>query len=75
MRIGKKLPRAAAPILGILFCLFTTIGHAAGIKLLQIPADANGPAIKGMVWTPCAEPAGEIPFGPFTLALSQYGIC
>ena len=67
MRIGKKLPRAAARILGILFCLFTTIGHAAGIKLLQILADASGPAIKGMVWTPCAEPAEEIPFGPFTL--------
>lgn len=46
MRNYKKLPRAAAPILGILFCLFTTIGHAAGIKLLQIPADASGPAIK-----------------------------
>lgn len=51
----------------VLFCLSITVAHAAGIKFVQIPADANGPALKAMVWTPCAEPAQDVPIGPFIL--------
>jgi predicted dienelactone hydrolase len=51
----------------LVWCLYATITHAAGIKLVQIPADTNGPALKAMVWTPCAEPAEEMPIGPFVL--------
>ncbi len=51
----------------ILLSLSATIAHAAGIKFVQIPPDAAGPALRAMVWTPCAEPAQEVPIGPYTL--------
>ncbi|MEM5403735.1 dienelactone hydrolase [Paraburkholderia unamae] len=63
----KILPYAAAQILTVLLCLFTAVAHAAGFKRLDIPADANGPALNAMVWTPCAEPAENVPFGPYIL--------
>jgi predicted dienelactone hydrolase len=55
-------------ISAVLFCLSTTLAYAAGIEIVQIPADANGPALKAMVWTPCAEPGGEVPIGPYVLS-------
>lgn len=54
-------------ILAVLFCLSTTISQAAGIRFLQVPADANGPALKAIVWTPCAAAAQEISIGPYVL--------
>ncbi|WP_322013700.1 alpha/beta hydrolase family protein [Paraburkholderia sp. J12] len=48
-------------ISAVLLGLFATVAHAAGIKVIQVPADANGPALKAMVWTPCAEPAQDVP--------------
>jgi predicted dienelactone hydrolase len=54
-------------ISAVLLCLSTTIAHAAGIKFVQIPPDANGPALRAIVWTPCAEPAQEVPIGPYVL--------
>lgn len=51
----------------VLFCLSAAMAHAAGIKFAQIPADADGPALKAIVWTPCAEPAQEVPIGPYLL--------
>lgn len=52
----------------VLFCLSSAIAHAAGIQFLQIPPDANGPALKAIVWTPCAEAALEVPVGPYVLS-------
>ncbi|MEW6339587.1 MAG: alpha/beta fold hydrolase [Pseudomonadota bacterium] len=54
-------------ISAVVLCLSTTIAHAAGIKLVQVPADADGPALRAMVWTPCAEPAQAVAFGPYVL--------
>lgn len=54
-------------IAAVLFCLATAIAHAAGIKIIHVPADANGPALKAMVWTPCAEPDQEVQIGPYDL--------
>jgi predicted dienelactone hydrolase len=34
--------------------------EAAGFKFIDIPADANGPALTGAVWSPCTEPPQEI---------------
>lgn len=51
----------------VVLCLTVANAHAAGIKFVQIPADANGPAIKAMVWTPCAEPAQDVTIGPYVL--------
>ena len=49
-------------------CLFAASGQAAGVTTIQIPVDADGPPLKAMVWTPCAEPAQEIKIGPYVLA-------
>ena len=50
-----------------LLCLFATLSQAAGFKIVQIPADANGPGLKAMVWTPCAAPSLEVAIGPYVL--------
>ena len=49
------------------FCLTATLAQAAGLRSIDIPADADGPAIHGMIWYPCAETPGEIPVGVFIL--------
>ncbi|MBV9978861.1 dienelactone hydrolase [Bradyrhizobium sp.] len=41
------------------FCLTATLASAAGLMGIDIPADAEGPAIHGVVWSPCTEPPGE----------------
>ncbi|MFM0717514.1 alpha/beta hydrolase [Paraburkholderia strydomiana] len=56
-----------AMILAVLFCVSAALSHAAGIRFVQVPADANGPALKAIVWTPCAAPAQDIPIGPYML--------
>ncbi|MGJ7606935.1 alpha/beta hydrolase family protein [Variovorax sp. LT1R20] len=52
------------PILRLLFLaiffLSATLAQAAGFRIVEIPATAEGPALRGAVWTPCASPAGEI---------------
>jgi predicted dienelactone hydrolase len=50
-----------------IFCLAATIAWAAGIKFVEIPADAHGPALRALIWTPCAAPARELPIGPYIL--------
>jgi predicted dienelactone hydrolase len=49
------------------FCLTATLAQAAGLRGIDIPADAEGPAIHGVVWYPCAEPPGEIRIENFIL--------
>jgi predicted dienelactone hydrolase len=45
------------------FCLTSTLAQAAGLRSIDIPADADGPAIHGMIWYPCAKPPGEVKLG------------
>lgn len=54
-------------VLAALLCLSATLTHAAGIKLVRIPADADGPELKAVVWTPCADAAQTLTIGPFEL--------
>jgi predicted dienelactone hydrolase len=49
------------------FSLITTLAHAAGFRVIDIPADAGGPAIHAAVWYPCPEPPGAIDLGNITL--------
>ncbi|GLH80847.1 dienelactone hydrolase [Bradyrhizobium sp. SSBR45G] len=51
----------------LVVCLSATLAQAAGLRSIDIPADAEGPAIHGMVWYPCAEKPAEIPIGAFIL--------
>jgi predicted dienelactone hydrolase len=37
-----------------------------GLRFLDVPADADGPAIEGAMWYPCSEPSGEIDLGKIT---------
>jgi predicted dienelactone hydrolase len=42
------------------FLLAVPAAQAAGLKAFDIPASPGGPAIRGLVWHPCAEPPQEI---------------
>jgi predicted dienelactone hydrolase len=55
-------------LLAILFLCLASTAHAAGIKLLDIPADASGPALQAAVWTPCAEKSEEFTIGNYVLS-------
>jgi predicted dienelactone hydrolase len=61
------MPLALLRPLVALACLATAIVHAAGFDTLEIPASAEGPALRTAVWTPCAKPAAEFPLGPYVL--------
>ncbi len=49
-------------------CLTATISHAAGFRLIEVPPDADSPALSGAMWYPCSEPPGQIDLGPITLS-------
>jgi predicted dienelactone hydrolase len=51
----------------IVLCFMATLAHAAGFRFIEVPADAAGPALKGAMWYPCAEPPGEIHLGKITV--------
>ncbi len=44
-------------------CLTATVTQAAGFAFIDVPADKDGPALHGAVWTPCAVPARPIDLG------------
>jgi hypothetical protein len=43
-----------------LFVFAVSTAQAAGLWAFNMPADAAGPAIRGLVWAPCAAPPQEI---------------
>ena len=49
------------------FWFMATLAQAAGVRSIDIPADADGPAIQGAIWYPCTEPPGEVHLGKATL--------
>jgi predicted dienelactone hydrolase len=51
----------------IFLCLVATFAHAAGVRVIDVPADAKGPALHGAIWYPCSEPPGEVKLGNATL--------
>lgn len=56
-----KAPMTLKQLLSIAtICLSSALAQAAGFRFIEVPADANGPALKGAVWSPCAAPAGTI---------------
>jgi predicted dienelactone hydrolase len=46
-------PRLGGLILAAICCLATTPAQAAGIRFIDVPADADRPSLAGVVWTPC----------------------
>lgn len=53
-------PRLGELVLIVVACLAATLAHAAGLGFIEVPADAGGPALTGIVWTPCAAPPSEV---------------
>lgn len=64
-RIPSCMPNAklVLSLACVVLTLSATAAHAAGFQRLNLPMDQNGPGLQGAVWTPCAEPAGEIKVG------------
>ena len=46
---------------------------AAGLKFLNVPADASGPAITVSVWYPSADKPTPVTIGPFTVLGAKEG--
>ncbi|MFT4267616.1 MAG: dienelactone hydrolase [Xenophilus sp.] len=57
----------AIPVL----CLAPVLALAAGFAFIDIPADRDGPALRGAVWSPCATPASRIELGPIAIEGSR----
>ena len=47
--------------------LAASLSHAAGITFIDIPADKDGPPLRGAVWSPCSMPAEKIVLGPLVI--------
>jgi hypothetical protein len=47
----------------IALCLTATVVQAAGFRFIEVPADAEGPALTGAMWYPCSKPPGAIDLG------------
>jgi predicted dienelactone hydrolase len=50
----------------VILCLIATLAHGAGLRAIDIQADAGGPALTGAVWYPCSQPPGEVDIGKYT---------
>lgn len=51
----------------VILCLTATLAHGAGLRAIDVPADAGGPALTGAVWYPCSQSPGEVEIGKYTL--------
>jgi hypothetical protein len=51
----------------IILCLTATLAQGAGIRAIDIPASADGPALKGAVWYLCSQPPEKVDLGRITV--------
>lgn len=51
----------------IILCLTATLAQGAGLRVIDISANADGPALKGAMWYPCSQPPGAVDLGKITL--------
>src|SRR5262245_61641653 len=54
-------------IVAIALCFTAALAQAAGLRSIDVPADSDGPALKGGMWSPCSEPPGEVVLGGKTM--------
>jgi predicted dienelactone hydrolase len=57
---SRALMRGTAWIFAALLLFAASTAQAAGLWAFDLPADSAGPAIRGLVWAPCAAPIQEI---------------
>jgi hypothetical protein len=55
----------------IALCLTATVVQAAGFRFIEVPADADGPALTGAMWYPCSKPPGAIDLGGIIVSGAQ----
>src|SRR4029450_3594102 len=65
--------RLSAVLAVVVACVASAKAEAAGFRFIDIPADANGPALTGAVWSPCDQTPQQIRVGRVTLAAA--GTC
>lgn len=62
------MKRLHAALFSVFFFVLPGAGaYAAGLAFIDVPADADGPALQGAVWSPCAAPASDIVLAPLVL--------
>jgi predicted dienelactone hydrolase len=54
-------------VFATVLCLVAARAEAAGIRFIEVPADSEGPALMGAMWSPCATPPREVEVGGITL--------
>lgn len=54
-------------VLVALLCLIAVGTEAAGIRLIEVSADSEGPAFTGAMWSPCAVPPQAVEVGGMAL--------
>ena len=59
--------QAKRTLLTLILCLAAASAPAAGFRFIEVPADNEGPALRGAVWYPCDAPNGEIQLGTVTM--------
>jgi predicted dienelactone hydrolase len=47
----------------LFLCLVTTAAPAAGVRLIEVPADADSTVLPGAMWYPCSAPPQDIDLG------------
>ncbi len=61
-------------LIGLLFAVIMSApALGAGLKIVTVPADASGPAIKVAVWYPSADKPSPVAFGSLTVLAAQDG--
>jgi predicted dienelactone hydrolase len=51
----------------IILCFTATLAHSAGLRTINVPAGADGPALQGAAWYPCSQQPAELSLGSFTV--------
>jgi predicted dienelactone hydrolase len=63
-----SLMHASRIIVAMSLCLVATLARAAGIQSVDVPADADGPALHGAIWYPCSKPPQQVSIDKTTLS-------
>jgi predicted dienelactone hydrolase len=62
---------ATKVLVALALSLSAPLTQAAGLRLIEVPADADGPALNGVMWYPCSEQPDTIALGPYTLSVAK----
>ena len=63
--------RLLVMLIVVVACFASPEAKAAGFSFIDIPADANGPALTGAVWSPCDQPPQQMRVGMVTIAAAR----